>query len=343
MSLRCWASRILRPTMLGQKLWLHNPDGPRVVNISPIDEACFYRCVVCPFSLDEVRAEYSERRVMSFDTLRRVVESVPNDPFHAFDVSAFGETLAFDGLVDFVEFMKIEKPKVPVTVSTNGLLLKPDLMKRLVVARLDRLQISLFAHESASYKWITGTVVSLDRIWDNVEEATAVKREMRAKRPKVQVFILGIQELESEFKPFLRKWEGMADKAFIRPVYNACMGLWVTPRHEISRERYPCVVPWYAASVGANGDVGLCYFHNFYRKEPIGNVNERPLSEIWKGEEMETLRLTHLWKWWDDNDLCARCDLWNAYANVWDEHEKDFSFRIRPGDLLRRAPTYRGG
>lgn len=342
MSLRHWASRVLRPTMLGQKLLLYNPGCPRVVNISPIDEACFYRCVVCPFSRNDVRDKYCERREMNLDTLRRTVKAIPNDPFYAFDISAFGETLTFDGLVEFVEFMKIEKPRVPVTVSTNGLLLRPKLMKGLIKAGLDRLQVSLFAHTPAKYKWITGTKVNPGKIWANIEKAMAVKREMHANQPEVQVFILGIQELEDEFDLFLQKWEGVADKAFIRPVYNACMGLRVTPTHEILKKRYACVTPWYSISINANGDVGLCYFHNFHCKEPIGNVNEQPLLEIWKGEEMEALRWAHWWKWWDDNSLCAHCDLWAAYSNIWDEGKKEF-FQIGLSDLFRRVPAYRGG
>lgn len=338
-------SRAPRSTMLGQKAWLYNTEGPRIINISPLDNACFYNCAVCPFSVPGVREKYGEREEMRFETLRQIVGAVPDDPSYAFDISAFGETLLFGGLAEFVGYIKARRPNVPVTISTNGVFLSPDLMAGLITAGLDRLQVSLFAHEPASYRRLTGATVEIERVEGNVKVAMSVKKRMNAERPEVQVFILGIRELEEEFAPFLSYWSEVVDRAFIRPVYNACMELRVTPTHEASEERYPCIAPWYAVSVNAIGDVRACYFHNFYREGPIAeNVNERPLLGIWKGERMNAFRRMHAHGRWDDDGLCARCDLWSAYTDVWDRGEGGvFRCKKRLRDLFKVAPSWRGG
>lgn len=335
--------KALRSTMFGQKAWLYNPTFPRIISISPIDEKCFFRCVVCPFSMKEVRERYDKITRMELDTLYRIIEEVPDSSFYTFDISAFGETLNFDGLSAMVAIMKEERPRVPVTVSTNGLLLGPDTMKELIRAGLDRLQISMFAHTPESYEFITGTKAPFERVCQNVERAAAVKKEMGANNPEIQAFIFGVKELGKDFGPFVSHWWGIVDRVFVRPVYNACMDLPVTPTHEIPKDRYPCIMPWYAVSINAVGDVGLCYFHSFYRFAPIGNVNYQTISEIWNCDAMTDIRKMHLWGWLGDYPLCDKCDLWSAYTNIWDVDEDVFYFRYKLTDLFKRVPPYRGG
>jgi MoaA/NifB/PqqE/SkfB family radical SAM enzyme len=48
-----------------------------------------------------------------------------------------------------------------------------------------------------------------------------------------------------------------------------------------------CAVPWTYAEVSASGDVTTC--HTFY-DAPLGNVHERPLLDIWRGDAASKLR-----------------------------------------------------
>jgi radical SAM protein with 4Fe4S-binding SPASM domain len=52
-------------------------------------------------------------------------------------------------------------------------------------------------------------------------------------------------------------------------------------------KRTRCAVPWKYAEISARGDVTTC--HTFY-DAPIGNVYERPLLEVWRGDKAEQLR-----------------------------------------------------
>jgi radical SAM protein with 4Fe4S-binding SPASM domain len=55
----------------------------------------------------------------------------------------------------------------------------------------------------------------------------------------------------------------------------------------LADRRSRCAVPWKYAEISARGDVTTC--HTFY-DQPIGNVHQQSLLEIWRGEALARLR-----------------------------------------------------
>ena len=156
-SRKSFAQSFLLRTMAGQKLFLHSDDLPRVINISMNEKTCFYSCAMCPYADTAVRAMYAQNSEMSFDTLKNIVASIPNDPYYSFDISAIGETLQFSHLPEFIAYMKRSKPLVNTIVSTNGLLLSESIFLALARSGLDNLQVSLFAENAEDHETITKT------------------------------------------------------------------------------------------------------------------------------------------------------------------------------------------
>ena len=68
-----------------------------------------------------------------------------------------------------------------------------------------------------------------------------------------------------------------------------------------------CTRPWRSTYVTANGNVLPCCFAPFTTKDYagviLGNVHERPMSEIWNGSEYEAFRRAHAS---DDPPECCR-------------------------------------
>lgn len=343
-SLRGFLFGFLKNHMVGQKALLHNPRLPRVVNISFIEKTCFYRCTFCPYSLEDVREAHRERSEMSWETLRRLVAACPNDPFYSFDISAIGETLEFAPLAEYIAYMKAEKPLVNTVVSTNGLLLDEGWARRLIESGLDNLQVSLFAQNPDDYERLCGSR-HYGRVCENVETFMRIRREMGRAKPHVQAFILGAEEFADRVPRFLERWSGVVDKAFVRPLYNAGMNATgLTPSHAVSQMRYPCVMPWYSTSITSTGGVAACYFFGFYPDlGKVGNINERPVSEIWRGEALDAFRRLHLEGRWDEHPICRKCDLGDAYTDIWDRSNGAFRFRRRLSDWFTKVSRdYRG-
>ena len=341
-SLKSFVFYFYKDTRFGQKYFLYNERLPRLINVSMNEHTCMYRCRFCPMHTGETRQMYRGKSEMSWETLRNLVANIPNDGFFSFDISSIGETLEFDLLPEYIGYMKKERPLVNTTISTNGLLLTPEVMERLVRSGLDTMQVSLFAHTAEDYEWVCGGK-HYERVCENIRNAMEIKRQMGYLTPQVQVFIAGIEEFRSKFQAFLDTWRPVVDVAFVRPINNSHVNNGLTPIFQVKKERYPCIGPWYRTSIRSNGDVLACQRIHFYdRGHKIGNINQQSLAEIWQSEAMQELRRIHLEGRWDQHEMCRDCDSWDAYTNIWDKEGDRYSCQIKPLDFFRTEKNYRG-
>lgn len=177
-SLKGFAQSFMLGNMAGQKLFLHNDRIPRVINISFNEKTCMFSCRMCPFNEDSVRSRYRKGTSMSMETLERLIDSVPNDPFYSFDMSSIGETLEFDRLPEFISRMKERRPLVNTIVSTNAVLLSEQYFNALIDSGLDSIQFSLYAENAEDHQFITGTK-SFERVKNNIIRAGQIRSQKR--------------------------------------------------------------------------------------------------------------------------------------------------------------------
>lgn len=348
-SSKSFAKHFLLSTMAGQKMFLHNEQLPRVVNISFNEHTCMFSCRMCPYAEKHVREHYRGGSEMRFETLRAIVESIPDDPHYSFDISAIGETLSFRKLAEFVTYMKRTRPLVNTVVSTNGVLLTADAFRKLAASGLDTLQISLFAQNARDHKTITGTD-SFRRVADNIETAARIKREEELPGPFLQTFMIECRETAQHTDAFLAHWSRHVDKAFIRPMYNVgreIEGMTPTFEQTPDTDRYPCITPWYSTAIRSTGEVLHCYafhWHDGAWDEALGNINDAPLRDLWRSEPFRRFREAHLRLDFEQWPVCAKCNAWDAYTDIWRRTTDGFSRApLTLADLFTPAPGHRGG
>ena len=348
-SLKGFSQQFLLGTMAGQKIFLYNERIPRIMNISFNEKTCMFTCKMCPFAEAEVRDHYRSGSFMNFDTLKHLAAGVPNDSYYSFDISAIGETLAFEALPEFIAYMKKEKPLVNTIISTNGILLSEDLFLRLAHSGLDNIQVSLFAENQADHQKITGTR-SFEKVKTNLENIGRMKRERGLKKPFIQTFMIECQENRQTSGHFVSYWSQFLDKAFIRPLYNVgreIEGMTPTFQKTPSPMRYPCIMPWYSTAVRSTGEVLPCYVYHWHAQtwdQSIGNINAHTMEEIWQSDAFRKFRAAHLNVQLEDYPVCQKCDVWDAYTNVWEKKGSRFAYSsVGVRDLFLKAPAYRGG
>ncbi len=348
-SLKTLAQNFLLRTMAGQKFFLFNDDLPRIINISFNEKTCFYSCTMCPYAEQSVRDMYKDKSEMSFETLKNLVASVPNDSYHSFDIAAIGETLQFKRLPEFIAYMKKERPRVNTIVSTNGLLLSDELFIKLAESGLDSLQISLFAENAKDHEMITKTE-TFEKVAENIRRIGTLKKARGLKKPYLQTFMMEAEETKGLAASFIEYWSQFVDKAFIRPIYTLgrpIKGLTPSFAKPSHAKRYPCIIPWYSTAIRSNGDVLHCtvfHWHEETRKLKVGNINEKSLKEIWQDTEFRKFRAAHRALKLDDYPICKSCDQWSAYTDVWSRTKAGFSYApVRPRDFVTPAPEHRGG
>lgn len=349
-SVKGFAQNFLLRSMAGQKLFLHNERIPRVVNISFNEKTCMYSCKMCPYSEDDVRAHYKKASEMDFATLERLVASIPNDPYYSFDISAIGETLEFSQLTESIQYMKKMKPLVNTIISTNAVLLTPEKSKKLFASGLDSIQFSLYAENAADHEYITGTK-TFDRVCKNILAASEIRAASGKDKPFMQAFMIQCRENSHTSQQFLDFWSQHVDQAFLRPMYNVGRKIeGMTPLHEEAdnTKRYPCVMPYYATAIRSDGDVLPCYMYHWNEQgwgTVVGNLNDMLLENIWETPAFQDFRKAHLDLDLKDYPICERCNLWNAYTNIWSQKDDGSFFYdgVEFSDLLRSSGEHRGG
>ena len=323
-SVKSFAKYFLLSNMAGQKLFLYNEHIPRVFNLSFNESTCFYKCRMCLYSKGDVRKHYRKPKEMSFETLKGIVESVPNDPYYSCDISAVGETLEFGQVAEFIGYIKKERPLINTILSTNGVLLDEKMFTALAKAGLDNLQVSFFAGNAADHEFVTGTK-TYEKVAKNLENACRIKREKGFAKPFIQTFILETKENSPATKDFLKRWTGKVDQAFVRPLLKRAMDIkGMTPMYDFtpSEKRRPCMQPWYSTAINSQGDVLPCYGFHWHEKTwdfNFGNLNDASLKEIWMSDKFREFREKHLALDLDSLPICQECVSWNDYTDIWEE------------------------
>lgn len=334
-----------------QKREFINLKLPRCINISFLEKACMFSCKMCPFCGPEVKKMYADSGPgMSFETLRRIVDSVPNDPYYTFDISNIGETLAFEPLAEFISYMKNTKPLIETVISTNALLLDGKKMRELVKSGLDHMQLSLFAENAADHEFITGTK-TFDAIMGNILDAAEIRRKMGSAKPYMKIFMMGYKENKASSERFISFWSQHVDHAYVRHFYNiGCKIENMTPLYceKSQRERLPCAQPWYSTAIRSNGDVLGCYVFHWHRMSSacvVGNINDASLTDIWNKGGMKRLREAHLKSDLRDYRVCEKCNVWDTYPpGLFTKNKNGFHhdlFCIK--DFFVKKSEYRGG
>lgn len=211
-------------------------------------------------------------------------------------------------------------------VVTNGVLLTPTIMEKMMAAPLRRLAFSLDGATPATYEAIR-VGARFETVVANVRRAARMKEEARAAFPRLRINHVISEANVDEFPAFLdlveslgaqgidvrtaapysdavykgtsdpafyekvRRWRDLLD-AFCERTGIENLGIlrWQPGRIELfdpSGERQTCRRPWESLGIHANGDVVPCMS---WTREPFGNLAREDFDAIWNGPLLGALR-----------------------------------------------------
>lgn len=293
-------------------------DFPYVYGISLGRYKCTRKCRMCPmFTMPPEQNIFITDEIMN-----RALDPI-GDRKVSLEVSAFGEPFTHPHADDYMFLCRKKAPNAEIVIVTNGSVMNQARCEKICDSGIDIIQVSLDAGSPETYKWLTGSN-AYDYVCRNLEMLVKTREQRGAKHLKIQTHIIGIKELEHEFKPFVEKWSKIVDHAVVREYGN-----WggrtdgnVTPAtvSEVPVERYPCAWLWYATKIEPNGDVVKCHQHTVGEKgdnERLGNLLEQSFEEIWHGENLRKAREAHLSQNYDALSYCKDCSVWSCFYDVW--------------------------
>ena len=286
--------------------------APEEVQIE-ITNRCNFSCAMCPrdaLGVDPVDMDFSlfERIAANMGRPRAVV------------LTGWGEPLLHPRLLDMVSLVKRTSPRARVRLTTNGFLLEGGLARSLVEAGVHQVSISMegesaighgankrVKENSAAFSGMQPRVPSLGLQAVMVEEEAVVDIVRFALESRMD--FVNLVRVDRTMDESLPKMETARERALVRRCRRIASGSGTDIRSANFQslavrlaghfDRY-CLRTDSYVYVDVEGNVSPCCLMRSFR---CGNLVERPIREIWRGERFGRFRKTF------PAGLCRKCDM----------------------------------
>lgn len=292
-------------------------------------ELCNLACIHCPHPQFKQSEHYSGAALTPELNRKAIDEVREHGQGHTQYIrySGEGETLLNRHFFEMLEYATHHAGQVPVTVTTNGLLLNELRTERLVASGVDIVDISIDAHTPETYARIR---VNGDL---NVTRANVLRLLKKSKQPgaKTKVVVsyieqpLNVQETAS-FESFWK--EQGADYVVVRKLHSAAGAVAdVAAQMRTDNAAIPrraCVYPWERICVNPRGQLAFCPA-DWSHGSSIIDYRTTTIKETWHGEFYAKLRNAHLTNDYSQHGFCGQCPDWKitrwpdtgrSYANM---------------------------
>ncbi|MFC1711398.1 radical SAM/SPASM domain-containing protein [Patescibacteria group bacterium] len=256
-----------------------------------ITNRCNLNCIMC------------SRNIMKRpegDISLKLFKKIVDQTYKKADIYALyglGEPLLNPHLFKMIDYC--HKKGVPVTLSTNAVLLNKNMAEKLIKHPPDHLLFALDAHQEKTYQKIRGGK-NLKQIQKNIRYY--LKRRQKKNPPTFATLLFVKQDLnQKEVKTFQKYWQNKGiSNIHIKPVaekINLKVG---------SSQPRQCLSPWRHFIVTWQGEVHTCCLDtNGVFK--LGNIKNQSFKSIWNGPAWQSLRLS--FKTDKLKPLCRSCTL----------------------------------
>lgn len=292
-------------------------------------ELCNLACIHCPHPQFKKSEHYSGASLTPELNAKAIDEVRLNGQGRTQYIryTGEGETLINRHFFEMLEYATHNAGAVPVTVTTNGVLLNEPRTARLIASGVEIVDISIDAHTPETYAKI--------RVNGNLEVTRAnVLRLLAASkspgsRTKVVVSYIEQPQNVHETADFERFWkENGADFVVIRKLHSAAGAVSAVAekmRHENeTTKRRPCVYPWERVVLNPRGHLAFCPA-DWTHGSTVIDYRTTTIRETWQSEFYQKLRDAHLTNDFSKHSFCGQCPDWKvtrwpgegrAYANM---------------------------
>jgi radical SAM protein with 4Fe4S-binding SPASM domain len=273
-----------------------------------VTNVCDMACIHCAHPVMKKRPGY-KATFMAPEVHTKIVEEASRfkDQLYVFRYAADGESLLHPRFLDFVEEAK-RAGVAPVNLTTNGMTLTEDKMRRLLLAPIDVIDVSLDAHTRETYEQIR-IRGKFHKVTANLRRLVELRNELGSPT-RIMTSIIRQKEAIPEIDAFRAEWGGVVDEVLVRGL-NTDLGIVNVSETYFDEklERWPCPQFWKRVTINHQGDVRFCV-EDWFNTGLLGNVREKSIQEIWKSPLYERFRELHASGRWNDMKMCKPCQDW---------------------------------
>lgn len=299
---------------------------------------CNLKCPMCPRQLSPYPAED-----MDFEMFARLIDEVKDHSEMVFPWG-LGEPLINPDLFRMLEYCR--QAGMYTVVSTNATLLDEERGRRLIESGLNNLIIAFDGTTPEVYEKYRKNA-RFDKVRANILRFLELKQELKSDL-FVVLQMVRLPENRSQVADYQRMWSiPGVDEVRIKEDEIVIPGVALEDRVSSHQRRNPCYQLWQGpVHIDYKGDFRPCC--HMYDTEPVGNVAESSLFELWNSEQLVELRNAHL-----EGDLsrfphCRNCHapnprlpvIWGSFAvNV--EKLRQWIPKVEKWAILYRLPLFR--
>lgn len=278
-----------------------------------LNATCNLKCPMCPLSV-ELNSEKKQYK-FPFELFRRIIDEGINHGLESVRLNYLNEPLLRDDLEDFIFYAKSQGIQ-DIYFSTNGMLLNQERARSLIMAGLDRIQISIDANSEKIYEKIRPGG-SYNRVVSNVLNLVELKKELKSLTPLVRVNFVRTEINEHELDNFINFWKDKVDMIGVQEMVKPPKSMQEIRSRTTERKRnFQCSQSYKLLVFTAEGKVLPCC--NFYGEEmPLGNIydflkenqaeDKSILKYFWNHIKIKQLRELHKKCDYIKNPICKKC------------------------------------
>lgn len=241
---------------------------------------CNLKCKMCYHAVD------SKERVVhnvSLETVEKVAEQCKKLGIPSIEIGSGAECTLHPEFKDLLKILKTANGMDYILI-TNGTMLNENLMNLIIDLQIERLQISVDAATSETYKKIRGG--NYEKLEENINKFVELKKQRNSKLPILRLSFVKQETNIHEVNAFVEKWKDKADIVDFQDFINHDS---VDNLQNIEVENFVCPHPFQQLGMTHNGDlVPCCTF--FAKHLVLGNIKDMTIEEAWNCDKIKVLR-----------------------------------------------------
>ena len=286
---------------------------PFVLMVDP-SSACNQKCIFCPTgNHDIIKNTGRYQGIMHYDLFKKIIDETSDfdSPIKTLRLYNQGEPLLNPNLPEMIEYAKNSLNILRIDITTNGVLLNPELNKKLIEAGIDQINISVNGIDAEQFFKFTRTKIDFEKYVKNIEN-------LYRNKGNCEIYIKAIKQnlTPKEETKFYELFGDFSDRIFlenISPVWpefyfdNTGAKIEIGQYGQELLEKQVCPYIFYLMVINSDGTVSTCN-QDWKRKLVVGDTVTQNLKDIWLGDNINLYRMIHL----DGNrrkiEICANCD-----------------------------------
>jgi MoaA/NifB/PqqE/SkfB family radical SAM enzyme len=274
---------------------------------------CNASCGFCPYP--ETSRTLS-MGVMEEDLFRSIIDQLAGRQILLLQPFLMNEPLMDKRIVPRLAYMKAKVPGARINITTNGVLLRPALVKELVRLDLDSIHVSSNGLTSETYLATMG--IDGAEVLANVNN---LADELRSAGARTRLIVTALLLKQNREEVFLAReyWRRRGVEFFLNPLNDRAGNI---DRHEfegmlpfdddVNRAqllRYNmsgCPALYAFLGILYNGDLVTCCM-DWRRSLILGNAREHSLYELWHGQPYSVIRALSDSGRLAERELCRKC------------------------------------